>query len=88
MSNEKDLLKFKKKIIEEFGFSSERFDEIMNSDFEEIDLPIEIKKDTLKRPKKDNSKRGDIFLNCRYCGVLIRPDWYSRIDQRYCQDCL
>ena len=41
-----------------------------------------------KRPKKDNSKRGDIFLNCRYCGVLIRPDWYSRIDQRYCQDCL
>jgi len=39
MNNEKDLLKFKKKIIEEFGFSSERFDEIMNSDFEEIDLP-------------------------------------------------
>ena len=41
-----------------------------------------------KRPKKDNSKKGDIFLNCRYCGVSIRPDWYSRIDQRYCQDCL
>ena len=41
-----------------------------------------------KRPKKDNSKKGDIFFNCRYCGVLIRPDWYSRIDQRYCQDCL
>ena len=41
-----------------------------------------------KRPKKDNSVKGDIFLNCRYCGVLIRPDWYSRIDQRYCQDCL
>ena len=40
------------------------------------------------RPKKDNSSKGDIFLNCRYCGVLIRPDWYSRIDQRYCQDCL
>ena len=51
-------------------------------------IEIEIKKDTLKRPKKDNSKKGDIFLNCRYCGVLIRPDWYSRIDQRYCQDCL
>jgi len=47
-----------------------------------------IKKDTPKRPKKDNSKKGDIFLNCRCCGVLIRPDWYSRIDQRYCQDCL
>jgi len=41
-----------------------------------------------KRPKKDNSKKGDVFLNCRYCGVLIRPDWYSRIDQRYCADCL
>ena len=40
------------------------------------------------RPKKDNSKKGDMFLNCRCCGVLIRPDWYSRIDQRYCQDCL
>jgi hypothetical protein len=48
---------------------------------------IEIKKQP-KKPKKDNSKKGDIFLNCRYCGVLIRPDWYSRIDQRYCQDCL
>ena len=41
-----------------------------------------------KKPKKDNSVKGDIFLNCRCCGVLIRPDWYSRIDQRYCQDCL
>tara|TARA_R100000654_G_scaffold14616_1_gene31530 strand:+ start:142 stop:432 length:291 start_codon:yes stop_codon:yes gene_type:complete len=41
-----------------------------------------------KRPKKDNSKKGDIFLNCRCCGVLIRPDWYSNLDQRYCRDCL
>ena len=42
-----------------------------------------------KRPKKDNSKKGDIFLNCRCCGVLIRPDWYySKFDQRYCADCL
>ena len=48
---------------------------------------IEIKKFE-KKLKKDNSKKGDIFLNCRCCGVLIRPDWYSRIDQRYCQDCL
>ena len=39
------------------------------------------------RPKKDNSKKGDIFLNCRSCGVLIRPDWYSQIDKRYCADC-
>ena len=41
-----------------------------------------------KRPKKDNSKKGDIFFNCRCCGVLIRPDWYSQIDKRYCADCL
>ena len=40
-----------------------------------------------KRPKKDNSKKGDMFLNCRCCGVLIRPDWYSQIDKRYCADC-
>ena len=48
---------------------------------------IEIKKSE-KKLKKDNSKKGDVFLNCRCCGVLIAPDWYSRIDQRYCQDCL
>ena len=41
-----------------------------------------------KRTRKDNSKKGDIFLNCRCCGVLIRPDWYSQIDKRYCADCL
>ena len=41
-----------------------------------------------KRPKKDNSVKGDIFLNCRYCGELIRPDWYSTYDTRYCKDCL
>ena len=46
------------------------------------------KKDKPKRPKQDNSVKGDIFLNCRCCGVLIRPDWYSQIDKRYCQDCL
>ena len=51
-------------------------------------IKIEIKKDTPKRPKKDNSVKGDIFLNCRCCGVLIRPDWYSQIDKRYCADCL
>ena len=39
------------------------------------------------RPKKDNSSKGDIFLNCRSCGVSIRPDWYSQIDKRYCADC-
>ena len=41
-----------------------------------------------KKLKKDNSKKGDVFLNCRCCGVLIRPDWYSNLDKRYCQDCL
>ena len=51
-------------------------------------IEIEIKKDTPKSPKKDNSKKGDMFLNCRCCGVLISPDWYSSIDQRYCQDFL
>ena len=50
-------------------------------------IEIEIKEDTPKRPKKDNSKKGDIFVNCRCCGVLIRPDWYSQIDKRYCADC-
>ena len=48
---------------------------------------IEIKKQP-KRLKKDNSKKGDIFLNCRHCGELIRPDWYSTYDTRYCKDCL
>ena len=51
-------------------------------------IEIEIKKNTPTRPKKDNSKKGDMFLNCRCCGVLIAPDWYSQIDKRYCADCL
>ena len=32
---------------------------------------IEIKNKP-KRPKKDNSKKGDIFHNCRCCGEYIR----------------
>ena len=40
------------------------------------------------RPKKDNSKKGDIFVNCRYCGEYIRGDFRSNFDGRYCQDCL
>ena len=67
-----------------------------NETFDEVLRIGKKKKDNSKRcptafkgrPKKDNSKKGDIFLNCRCCGVLISPDWYSRIDQRYCQDCL
>ena len=37
MNNEKDVLKLKKKITEKYGISSERFNEVMNTDFEEID---------------------------------------------------
>ena len=44
-------------------------------------------KDKKPRVKKDNSKKGDIFLNCRSCKILIRTDWYSRFDKRYCADC-
>ena len=40
------------------------------------------------RPKKDNSKKGDIFVNCRSCGEYIRGDFRSNLDGRYCQDCL
>ena len=40
------------------------------------------------RPKKDNSKKGDIFVNCRHCGEYIRGDFRSNLDGRYCQDCL
>ena len=37
MNNEKDVLKLKKEITEKYGISSERFNEVMNTDFEEID---------------------------------------------------
>jgi len=50
-------------------------------------IKIEIKKQP-KRPKKDNSKKGDIFVNCRHCGEYIRGDFRSNFDGRYCQDCL
>ena len=62
--------------------------EIMKlKDYTNIQDYIEIKKSE-KKLKKDNSKKGDIFFNCRCCGVLIAPDWYSQIDKRYCADCL
>ena len=38
--------------------------------------------------KKDNSKKGDIFENCRSCGDYIKGDYRSNFDGRYCQDCL
>jgi len=40
------------------------------------------------RPKKDNSKKGDIFINCRSCDEYIRGDWRSSFDGRYCKNCL
>ena len=51
-------------------------------------LEINIKKDKPKRPKKDNSVKGDIFTNCRSCEQYIRGDWRSSFDARYCKDCL
>ena len=51
-------------------------------------LEINMKKNKPKRPKKDNSKKGDIFVNCRHCGEYIRGDFRSNLDGRYCQDCL
>ena len=41
-----------------------------------------------KRTKKDNSKKGDIFINCRCCNEYIRGDWRSSLDGRYCKNCL
>jgi len=41
-----------------------------------------------KRRKKDNSKKGDIFVNCRCCAEYIKGDWRSNFDSRYCKNCL
>ena len=38
--------------------------------------------------KKDNSKKNDMFLNCRSCNTIITNDYRSKFDQRYCADCL
>jgi len=40
------------------------------------------------RKKKDNSKNGDVFLNCRSCKTIITNDHRSFKDTRYCADCL
>ena len=45
------------------------------------------KKDKNKN-KKDNSKNGDMFLNCRSCKTIITNDFRSKLDTRYCVDCL
>ena len=41
-----------------------------------------------KKHKKDNSKKGDIFVNCRSCEEYIKGDWRSSFDGRYCKNCL
>jgi len=41
-----------------------------------------------KKKKKDNSKKGDMFLNCRSCKATITNDYRSKFDTRYCTDCL
>ena len=41
-----------------------------------------------KKKKKDNSKKGDMFLNCRSCKTIITNDYRSKFDTRYCADCL
>ena len=48
----------------------------------------ELEKVFNEKPKKDNSKKGDIFLNCRSCKTIITNDYRSRLDTRYCADCL
>ena len=40
------------------------------------------------KSKKDNSKNGDVFLNCRSCKTIITNDHRSFKDTRYCADCL
>ena len=48
----------------------------------------QIKQIKKKRAKKDNSKKGDMFLNCRCCKTIITNDYRSKFDTRYCADCL
>ena len=41
-----------------------------------------------KKKKNDNSKKNDMFLNCRSCNTIITNDYRSKFDKRYCADCL
>lgn len=38
----------------------------------------------------DNLKPSKSILICKAkkCSNILRPDWTSRIDKRYCKDCL
>ena len=65
------------------------FDKAINWDkLNDTKVIKELEKVFNKKPKKDNSKKGDIFLNCRSCKTIITNDYRSRLDTRYCADCL
>ena len=49
---------------------------------------IKENKKLLKKKRKDNSKKNDMFLNCRSCNAIITNDFRSKFDKRYCGDCL
>lgn len=48
---------------------------------------IRIEKKQIKTNKKDDSKEGDIFVNCRSCNNYIYKN-RSKRDGRYCDDCM
>ena len=74
MRNEKDIFGFNKAI---------NWDKLNDPK-----VVKELEKIFNKKPKKDNSKKGDIFLNCRSCKTIITNDYRSSKDSRYCADCL
>ncbi len=74
MRNEKDIFGFNKAI---------NWDKLNDPK-----VVKELEKIFNKKPKKDNSKKGDIFLNCRSCKTIITNDYRSSKDTRYCADCL
>ena len=40
-----------------------------------------------ERKKKDNSTKNDYFIFCRKCKTIIKSDYRSPFDKRYCADC-
>ena len=35
-----------------------------------------------------NKKKSSLICKAKICNNVLRPDYLSRIDKRYCQDCL
>jgi|TARA_R110000764_G_scaffold26324_1_gene62536 hypothetical protein len=33
-------------------------------------------------------KKTSLICKAKICNNILRPDWLSRIDKRYCKDCL